>query len=115
MITDRDRAAPVIAQYQDNMISVIIRHGDIADDKSFAVRPGDTCPLHRLKDGDVVADITRVEVAEYRSILREDWIRANHRTGDALARLRDIDPDLKDTDKATIIEFDLGSLRYQPR
>lgn len=115
MITDRERAEPIIRQYQDEMVSVIIRHGDIAEDKGFSVAPGDTCPLHRLKDGDVVATVTRVEVAEYRSILRDDWTKANYRHGDGFTERQWVDPDLKDTDKATVIEIDLASLAYRPR
>jgi hypothetical protein len=72
--------------------------------------------VQSLKFGDVKATIESVEVTEFGSIARTEWIKANYRPAEnGLAFFQDMDPDLQPTDKATIITLDLNSLRYVPR
>ncbi len=115
MTNEARQAAAIIQRYQDEMISVIVRHGDIRNDQSFSAAPGDRRSLCAFRNGDVMATVTAVNPKPYAEVLRTEWIKAGCRIGDEFERRQEMDPDLKGTDMATVIEFDLNSLRYEPR
>lgn len=112
---DEAQAQLVISQFRDNAISVIIRHGDASQETDIHIRRGRLAVLKPLKNGAVTARISDTAVLPYKDIADEHWAAANFNdAASGFGFLSEMDPDLKDTDLATVITLDLETLQYIP-
>ncbi len=111
---DQAQADQIMRRYRDEMISVILRHGDVSLDRDFNIAAGDEVVLQRLKHGAVVVQVEAFDVKTYGTVLRTEWINANYRADPSFRAMQAQNDTLAEDDPVTVITLDLNTLRYLP-